>query len=457
MEDSISSYYSSEFHSSNTNTSLIDYVDWFETLSDEDIIEIEDITYEFIGDYIINEIHTMSSPYFHENMKKSIFLLLEELLLETQIYSKENEEELKSLIDQLCDQFFIIHNNIPPRSNNNITYHNVLSNEEKNEITQKIEKLKNVVQPKQKSEEWYKLRNEILTASNIWKVFASEAQQNSLIYEKCSQNKDFYHNTNINSSLHWGNKYEPLSLMVYQNITNTRVHEFGCIIHEKYPFMGASPDGIIVESNNNKYGRMIEIKNIVNREITGIPKEEYWIQMQIQMETCDLEECDFVETRFKEFDNEEDFYASDEIRGVILYFIHNQSSNNMPHYEYMDLDIPIEKENIDLWIQNKKDELKDTHLLFEIQYWYLDEISIVLVQRNREWFQSVIPKIEQFWKTIEKEKVEGFEHRNSKKKLLKTDFVEVLNDENSTNKIIHNMKNNQNICLIKLEDYEEKE
>ena len=54
---------------------------------------------------------------------------------------------------------------------------------------------------------------------------------------------------------------------------------------------------------------MVEIKNIVNREITGRPKEEYWIQTQIQMEVCDLDECDFVETRFKEYDSKEDYDA----------------------------------------------------------------------------------------------------------------------------------------------------
>ena len=50
---------------------------------------------------------------------------------------------------------------------------------------------------------------------------------------------------------------------------------------------------------------MLEIKNIVNREITGIPKKEYWVQMQMQMEVCAIyEECDFLETRFKEYENE---------------------------------------------------------------------------------------------------------------------------------------------------------
>lgn len=37
-------------------------------------------------------------------------------------------------------------------------------------------------------------------------------------------------------------------------------------------FLGASPDGINIEPNSEKYGVMLEIKNIVNREITGIPK-----------------------------------------------------------------------------------------------------------------------------------------------------------------------------------------
>ena len=44
--------------------------------------------------------------------------------------------------------------------------------------------------------------------------------------------------------------------------------------------LGASPDGINTDKTSQLYGRMLEIKNIVNREINGIPKSEYWIQMQ---------------------------------------------------------------------------------------------------------------------------------------------------------------------------------
>jgi hypothetical protein len=43
---------------------------------------------------------------------------------------------------------------------------------------------------------------------------------------------------------------------------------------------------------------MVEIK-IYTTERYGIPTDNYWIQMQFQMEVCDLDECDFFETRMK--------------------------------------------------------------------------------------------------------------------------------------------------------------
>ena len=40
-------------------------------------------------------------------------------------------------------------------------------------------------QPEQKTREWYQFRYNLITASNLWKVFGTESQVNSLIYEKC--------------------------------------------------------------------------------------------------------------------------------------------------------------------------------------------------------------------------------------------------------------------------------
>ena len=78
---------------------------------------------------------------------------------------------------------------------------------------------------------------------------------------------------------------------------NTKIGEFGCIKHDKYNFIGASPDGINLPRKDESFGRDAPRNCVVNRDITGIPKEDYWIQTHLQMETCDLEYCDFLETR----------------------------------------------------------------------------------------------------------------------------------------------------------------
>ena len=91
---------------------------------------------------------------------------------------------------------------------------------------------------------------------------------------------------------------------------------------DNFNFLGASPDGINNQKDSPLFGRIFEIKNVYNRFINGIPKEEYWIQMQIQMENCNLDLCDFLETRFIEY-TENDFYK-DTIhyyKGVILHFL----------------------------------------------------------------------------------------------------------------------------------------
>lgn len=434
---------------------------WIDTLNHSDIIEIETCVYELMGDYLLMELENMSSPHFHYDMVKNITKMVFQQLIDINLCNNEKYYELEMFVEDLCNNFFETNENIPPRSYKK-TFNSLQNDNETMELlTIKLEKIKNTYQPTQKTEEWYKYRHNMLTASNIWKVFASELQQNSLIYEKCRPFDSHHHEnnnfTNVKSSLHWGNKYETLSIAIYEKIYKTKVEEFGCIVHDKYPFISASPDGINTDIKSGRYGRMVEVKNIVNREITGIPKEEYWIQMQIQMETCDLNECDFIETRFKEYEDEGEFYneiLSHEHNGVILYFVKKivdfSNINNEPFYVYMPLNTPLNKESVDNWIQYTKEKYKGEYVLYEIQYWYLDEISCILVKRNKEWFQKSFSKIEQIWKTIEKERVDGYEHRNPKKKIIKP---EVMHDENTTSQYIKNLpKNNHNICIIKLEE-----
>jgi putative phage-type endonuclease len=455
---------------------------WLNTLTDEEYIDIEMSIYEMIDEYLKTDILQMSTPSFHENMVRDITSLLFTHLENADICKEENIEDLEEMVQCVCNRFFKM-GIIPPRSYKNKSkecmpkkkYTPLLTEEEKASIQSKIEYLKSVPQPKQKTQEWYEHRWQILTASNIWKAFGSESQVNSLIYEKCKPFEMFGQNTNVLSTLHWGVKYEPLSIIIYEDmvkktdIIETKVSDFGCINHSTYSFIGASPDGINVCESSPRYGRMVEIKNIVNREITGIPKEEYWIQMQIQMETCDLDHCDFVETQFKEFETEEQFYMASNIsnisdtsnsskkylyKGVLLYFIRKITDltniNNEPYYVYMPLHLE-EKTEIDEWIQTQKELLRQEYSLYEVQYWYLEKFSCVYVKRNKEWFASAILKLQEIWNIIERERQTGYTHRMPKKKIVPR--IEVVH-ENNGNTHISGMPQSNRICLIKLDSSE---
>jgi len=423
-------------------------------LSDEEFSDIENTVLELMTEYIHNESIHYSNPDFHENMINDIVNILFEDYKDSGIFDDENEIEnivktASSLFFEINDiprrsQFYILPDTSCPPSEKWENEQNLVygQNNQNNPIlANQILQLQSQLQPDQRTKEWYEYRYNLITASSIWKIFSSDAQQNSLIYEKCKpfdmqQNSAIYGSQNTENSLHWGIKYEPLTIMLYEKMNNTKVGEFGCIQHKKYPFLGASPDGINVKPDSDKFGIMVEVKNIVNREITGIPSEAYWIQMQIQMETCDLPECDFIETRFKEYENEEQFYGDTlkPYKGVILYFIKKSLSDY--HYEYMPLDIELTKEKIEEWITQKRAELKDNCSLYKTQYWYLDQYSCVLVERNRFWFESAIPKIENFWKTIEKERITGYEHRAPKKRANSFDT-----------------ENLKNVCIVKLEEF----
>ena len=339
--------------------------------------------------------------------------------------------ELHNLVEEEYN-LYLLYNHIPKRSNL-ITLEDIddYTDEDIKKIESQLAILDNIPQPEQRTKEWFEFRYNLITASNLWKVFGSQCQQNSLIFEKCKPLEYIYNNASITSPLHWGVKYEPVTVMIYEELYKTKVKEYGCIKHEKYNYIGASPDGINIDKLSGRYGRMLEIKNIYNREITGIPKMEYWVQTQIQMETCNLDKCDFVETRIKEYETAEEFYDDNyrdnrsNFKGIILYFIDptKEIYNQSPTYVYMPIINSLEESEILKWIDEKKIENEKNKILHKIIYWRLDEISCVAIHRNNKWLEKAIPQIEKIWNIIEKERVEGYEHRRAKKRATSIDII----------------------------------
>ena len=429
--------------------------DFTNTSYHEDFLETIDI---FIDEYVNSHIINYKEKDFEEMVKNAVYLQILDVYSEQINYL---ELSLDDTVDE-CVYLYFTKNNCPRSYEESI----VITKPINNIITKTLTKIKNKYQPEQRSADWYHFRWDGLTASNLWKMFDSQSSLNSLIYSKCVPiNIKKFQSVNIDSAFHNGHKYEPLSLMIYEEMYDTEVSEYGCITHDTYDFLKASPDGINTKRGNPRYGRLVEVKNPVSRKLTGIPKKDYWIQMQHQMEVCDLNECDFLETIFKSYDNENEFMNDGSFtktrdgkrKGIIIRYFDNKE----PIYEYAPLN--LSKQNFDIWYNETMEKNKKLTWIENI-YWYLEDISIVLVTRNNKWYNKALPKMIETWDIIVKERKSGYDHRKPKKrekkvkKVKKTEEPIVFNNDgtdissdNFNFSYLSQQKNNKIIIKINTE------
>lgn len=430
-------------------TNLLDFEDQPSIFTEEYAVELVETALHLMDEYISCNPQVVSEPDFQDILLdeiKDIFYIQIEHYMESEhlINSDDIEDDMDELLEDAFQIFITVF--YPDRCSNDVIENNnyqtieiKYDDAELAIIENKIQSLRDIPQPVQRTEAWYQFRWNLITASNAWKAFESQPAINQLIYEKCQPLKIVHDEeeeikmVNTNTPLHWGQKYEPLTVMMYEHDFKTKVEDFGCIQHPKYKFIGASPDGIIVNKESDRYGRMLEIKNVVSREINGIPKKEYWIQMQLQMEVCDLDECDFLETKFAEYPDEQSFMNDTKIndlkqelcisldnktKGIILYF---HTKEGKPFYKYKPLDITSEQD-IKLWEETELEKYESApynYTFLKFIYWKLEKLSCVLVLRNKEWFKNNVGQLEKVWKTIEEERVSGYEHRAPAKKQKK--------------------------------------
>lgn len=426
-----------------TNNIITIYGDYISLLSEKYNIILNNKLYELLDNILNNMIIYIKTNILqiiyndlYEEVYEDSYELYYVQLIESQILEKilniSHDDSIIILSKLLCIGRSLIFKFIIPRRSyinsiirknlNNVDYN---LNINFNRINNQLNILKSIIQPDQRSDEWYIFRNSTLTASNIYKIFVSDYTQNQLILEKCEPldiNK--FKTTNTNSPLHWGQKYEPVSIMYYEYINNTKVSEFGCIPHCDFSFIAASPDGIVCDPSSQLFGRMLEIKNVVSREITGIPKMEYWIQMQLQMEVCNLNECDFLETKFTEYSDYDDFINDNttNYKGIILQYLKNEE----PYYIYAPFMLNDINSNLYTeWLTEIEEQNKEL-IFINTLYWKLEVISCVLVLRNKFWFNTILPYIQIFWNQLVYERDSGlYKERISKKRKLK------LEDEKS--------------------------
>lgn len=140
----------------------------------------------------------------------------------------------------------------------------------------------------QRSEEWFRLRHGMITASDAAAIIGISRfdSRSDVIYKKCGVEKRFSQMSR-DAMMH-GVVNEDPARIAYERVTGEKVHEVGLIQHPLYPFIGASADGV------TESGKLIEIKCPKGDLRKEIPV--YYVpQVQLCMEVLDLDTCDYIE------------------------------------------------------------------------------------------------------------------------------------------------------------------
>lgn len=258
---------------------------------------------------------------------------------------------------------------------------------------------------KQRSEEWFKLRENRLTASDLYDA----------VYHPITLIKKKIKNVSFNSysipALKWGCMFEEVAANIYAHLNSTKINEFGLLVNDKINNFGASPDGITDE------GIMIEIKCPYSREIKDkVIPDKYYYQMQGQMAVCELDICDYIECKFKTFNNIDEYIEN------IKKLYENDNGNDNENDNGNENDIDYKHDNdykhgiiaelkdhsyiYSTPNQNYNDNIDEMKKINDAKYvyWYLDIINVQRVYFDKDkWNNKIVKKIADYWKLYESE------------------------------------------------------
>lgn len=241
----------------------------------------------------------------------------------------------------------------------------------------------------QRTEAWHLKRGEMLTASEISKAMkdATPSARHELIMNKLTPREKGFQI--IAGALIWGTRFESIAKEIYCHLNTVKIADTTCVPHPKQPFLGASPDGILVceDINDSKHGRLVEFKCPISRvydEKNPIPIT-YYHQMQLQMECTELDECDYVEFRFKKLNYSEWMDSKKDFKSV---FAVNQNGD-------ITYKLITDKRELSEW---KKDIVDIENCQYI--YWELSTIISNLVSRDPLWLETHLPSFQEVWNEI---------------------------------------------------------
>jgi putative phage-type endonuclease len=301
-----------------------------------------------------------------------------------------------------------------------------------------IKRLEALPQHGQRTPGWYRDRMKVVTASSGGTAIGEDHYKNmyEFILNKCGRDDNFTANANT----HHGCKYEDVAVMIYERRFDVIIKNFGLILHPDGKSVGASPDGICSEKRlsggySPLVGRMLEIKCVVQRQINTVGEidgdicpHHYWIQVQLQLQCCSLDECDFWQCKLVEL-GRADWCKEISLNGmsaltglemgcVIELLPRDKVAKGEPcRYEAKYLYPPragMSRSQLEDWIVTAKagidggklykDNEDDEGRWFDyhkVLYWRLDKAHCQLIKRDDAWFAKTYPRIKKTWSYIE--------------------------------------------------------
>lgn len=255
-------------------------------------------------------------------------------------------------------------------------------------------------QTAQRTTDWYTEFKTRLTASEIFKLFGPPRERAILVMQKAGK-QEMSRRSNIlvtlkdkMGPLDWGICFEPVVKLILEHEWGAMIHECGRFVHPTDSHLAASPDGLLlrVKTKPEAAGHLLEIKCPKSRKIGVKLPTEYYYQMQLQMEVTGVRACEYVEASFdmKEGDSESRWHG---IIAVIGCFCEADNVWKPCRYIYS----PV---NTTTW--TPKEELNLNESVLELNRWSCQKFHHETVIRDEAWFESIRPKIAEFWADVEK-------------------------------------------------------
>ena len=312
-------------------------------------------------------------------------------------------------------------------------------------ITIRCQEIASIPIVEQKSPEWFRLREDMISASDAGYFLKKCGNSKAMDALKIKIGLKNYAASTAPPLLH-GNTYEDITRAIYESRNQVTVTEYG-ILTSPTSCIGASPDGIVTHCNSpsfecqSRYGRLLEIKNPYSREIDNTIKPEYMVQILQQQYTTGLPVCDFVETTIVDkyckninlnypayitiddmlndkLDNNntnfktrirnvnipyENLTKYGNEKGVVVWYSKVVAENDIRHrYILYPLDGIYEKNNIEKWIvDTNSEQFKNGFIYKEVKYWRLEVYCEKTVVYDAKLFEnSYILELKKVWDVI---------------------------------------------------------